>query len=81
MNKFYHALDKIVHFQLCKILLATATHSQLEAMMTKDLPYFSNFSQDLNNCLNGANCQGLRDIVQTLGKGNLKYLNLNDLTA
>ena len=68
MNQFYLALDKIFHFQLGKILLATASPSELQAMMSNDLPYFTHFSQEIDQCLNNASCQGVRDLVTTLSK-------------
>ena len=68
MGQFYFALDKIFHFQHGKILLATASQSDIEAMMTKDWPYFTHYSQEIEECFNNASCQGVRDLVQTLGK-------------
>ena len=68
MAQFYLALDKIFHFQLGKILLATVSLPDIEAMMAKDWPYFSHYSQEIDQCLNNASCQGVRDLVQTLGK-------------
>ena len=68
MNRFYLALDKIFHLQLGKIFLATKSPSELQAMKTKDWPYFSNYSQEIDQCLKNASCQGVKDIIQTLGK-------------
>ena len=68
MNQFYLALDKIFHFQLGKILLATVSPSDIETMLAKDWPYFSHYSQEIDQCLNNASCQGVKDLVQTLGK-------------
>ena len=66
--QFYLALDKIFHFQLGKILLATVSPTNIEAMMAKDWPYFDNYLQETYQCLNHTNCQRVRDIIQTLGK-------------
>ena len=66
-NEFFLALDKIFHFQLGKILLAISSPSQLQTMRDKDLPYFTHYSQDLDQCLNGASCLGVTDLVNTLG--------------
>ena len=68
MNTFYLALDKIFHFQLGKILLATTSLSQLQTMMTKEWPYFINYSQEIDQCLWGPSCQGVMNIVKTLGE-------------
>ena len=68
LNAFYLALDKIFHFQLVKILLATTSLSQLQTMMSKEWPYFTNYSQEIDQCLGGTSCQGVMDIVKTLGE-------------
>ena len=68
MAQFYLSLDQIFHFQLGKILLATVSPSDIESMITKDWPYFSHYSQEINQCLNNASCKGISDLVQSLGK-------------
>ena len=67
-NQFYLMLDKLFHFQLGKILLAISTKFQLKAMKDKDWPYFSQYSQEMDQCLSGETCQGTMDIVQGLGE-------------
>ena len=52
-------MDKIFHFQLGKILLATVTPSDIKTMLNKDWPYFSHYSQEIDQCLNNASCQGI----------------------
>ena len=71
MNQFYLALDQIFSFHLGEILLATASPSELQAMIAKDLPYFTHYSHEIDECLSGASCQGIMNLVQTLG--NLIY--------
>ena len=66
MNGFYLILEKIFPLQLGKILLATASSSQLQEMVTKDWPYFTQYSQDIDPCLNGSSCP----FVQSLGNFN-----------
>ena len=68
INQFYLSLDKIFHFHVGKILLATASPSQIEAMMAKDWPYFMKYSKEIGQCLHGTSCQGVNGIVQTLGE-------------
>ena len=68
MNKFFLALDSIFNLQFGKILLATSSPLQLEAMIAKDWPYFSHYAKEINQCLSGTSCQGVTDIVNTLGK-------------
>ena len=68
LNKFYLDLDQIFHFQLGKILLATASPSELQAMIAKDLPYFTHYSKEIDECFNGVSCQGINNLVQIIGK-------------
>ena len=67
-NQFYLILEKKFHFQLGKILLAISTKTQLKDMKDKDWPYFSQYSQEMDQCLSGESCQGMMDIVQGLGE-------------
>ena len=55
MNQIFAELDKIFHFQLGGILLATAPPSQLHSMVTWILPYFT--QDQLNKCLSDSSCQ------------------------
>ena len=67
LHNFFASLDKIFNFQLGKILLATASSSQLKAMLAKDWPYFVKYSVEIKQCLSGVSCQGVVDLVETLG--------------
>jgi hypothetical protein len=66
-NKFYLALDKIFHFQVGKILLATSTHEELQSMVAEGWPFFAHYSQEVEKCLRNTSCRGGRDMVNTLG--------------
>ena len=68
LNQYYLSMDKIYNFQLGKILLATASHQQLDSMGAQDWPYFIHYTQEIEECLRGAECRGVRDLVHTLGK-------------
>ena len=68
IRKFYLDLDKIFHFKYGKILLATASPVQLKAMMAKKLPFFSNFSHEIEQCLSSASCRGIGDLINTPGR-------------
>ena len=68
MAQFYAALDNIFNLQFGKILLATASLSQLEDMMAKDLPYFAKYSHEIDQCIKNASCQKVVNLIQTLGK-------------
>ena len=67
VNEFYLALNHTFDFQYGKILLATSTFSKLKTMMEKDWPYFTPYSQEIKQCLSGASCQGIINIVSSSG--------------
>ena len=75
--EFYTASDKAFDLQIGKILLATASSSQLEDMLAMELPYFTQYFIYVNLCFNGTGCQGILDHVQTLGKthSSLAFIN------
>ena len=68
LNQFVIALDNIFSFQLGLILMATASPSQLKAMMAADWPYFHKHSQEIDQCLNHENCSGVKHLFHDLGK-------------
>ena len=67
VNSFYLALDNVFKFKLGQILLATASPSELQGMVDKEWPYFAKFSKELEMCLDGSNCQGVREQIKSLG--------------
>ena len=67
-NEFYQLLDKILHLQYGKVLLALSTRSQLQDLLDKDLPFFTNFTQDVRKCLNDSKiCERVQHLIQSLG--------------
>ena len=68
VTAFYHALDSILHLQYGKVLLATAPRNHLERVLERGWPYFTNISHHVSMCLNGTNCQGALDVVNSLGE-------------
>ena len=68
LNEVYFSLDKIFNFKIGKIILATSSSSQLEAMMAKGWPFITPYSQEINQCLSGDSCHGVRNLVKSLGK-------------
>ena len=67
LNNLYHVLEGMFNLQLGKILLATVSHQQLQIMIAKDWPYFTQYQPHVNECLNGTNCQTVMDLVNSLG--------------
>ena len=68
INEFYLAIDKHFRFEYGKILVATATRTQLKDMLVENWPFFDNFRTELVGCLNGINCERVEDLINTLGK-------------
>ena len=73
LNQFYHDLDNIFHFQFGKIFLAQSSLGHMQDIMAKDWPFFANFSDEIKQCLSGATCQVVTDLVQTLGKNSSQF--------
>ena len=67
INDFFLAMDKHFRFQYGKILLAILPRFQLNKMINKDWPFFEHFRTELDECLNGTNCNSLEDLIATLG--------------
>ena len=65
MAKFYLALDRVFHFQLGQILVATASPTELQAMLDMDWPYFKSCKEELIQCLGGVSCLS---VLNTLGR-------------
>ena len=68
LNNFYLALDKKFHFQYGKILLATSSSQQFDRLITKGWSFFSRYKQEIEQCLKNTSCQGVSDLVQSLGE-------------
>ena len=68
LNNFYLALDKKFHFQYGKILLAISSPQQFDRLITKGWSFFSHYKQDIEQCLKNNSCQGVSDLVQSLGE-------------
>ena len=65
---FFEAANKIFQLEYGKILLAISSSSQLEEMVDKGLPYLANYTEAARSCFNGSSCNGVRGVVDTLGK-------------
>ena len=65
INQFYQSLAKIFNLQYGNILLATNNPSQIQKIIFDELPFFSNYSQDIDSCLRGEDC---KEVEQMLGR-------------
>ena len=67
LNDYFQSLNRTFNFEYGKILMALSSPSELQAMMDKNSPYFTNFSKDIHLCLSGDSCHGLMDSIKSLG--------------
>ena len=68
MGQFYLVLEKMFNLQFGKLLLALSTKKELQIMLDKKLPFFSNFENEVKMCLENISCAKLDDLIETLGK-------------
>jgi hypothetical protein len=68
IGRFYQELNKTFNFRHGRILVALSSPSELEAMLALDLPYLTPYRQQIEECIKGANCQGVTDLIENLGK-------------
>ena len=64
---FYMELAAVLDLQYRKVLLATSSKSQLQAVIDNDWPFFANNTYLVKDCLLHFNCGGVQDILQSLG--------------
>ena len=67
LNMFYKDLDRKMDLMFGRVLLALSTHSQLKTMLAKDLPYVTQYAEEINLCSSETNCTGITALISTLG--------------
>ena len=78
MKEFYGVLANTFGLQYGKIMVATSTKSQLQAVIDNDWPFFGNNTELVQSCLKDSRCGGIKDIINSLGwyfktKFSIKY--------
>ena len=66
-KEFYDVLATTLNLQYGDILLATASKSQLQAVIDNDWPFFTNHTDLVKTCLKDSDCDSIQDIAQKLG--------------
>ena len=61
---FYQHLEKSFNLELGRILLAVSSPSELQAMLIKNLPYITPFSNEIEACFNNKDCSALGNLVK-----------------
>ena len=68
LGKFYKDLDQMMDLKLGRVLLAISSQSQLETMLAKDLPFVTEYAEEIHLCSSEKNCTGLTALVNTIGE-------------
>ena len=66
-KEFYLVFAQTLQLQYGKVLLATGSKSQIQAVLDNDWPFFANYTEMVKTCLDDYRCEGLQDIFQMLG--------------
>ena len=65
---FYMDLAATLNLQYGNILLATSTKSWLQALIDNDRLFFTNYTDEVRNCILDSKCVIFQDIIQKQGK-------------
>ena len=67
VKDFYFVLASTLDLQYGNILLATSTKSQLQEVIDKDWPFFTNNTDLVKTCIRYSDCDSIQNILQKLG--------------
>ena len=67
VREFYFVLASTLDLQYGNILLATSTKSQIQEVIDKDWPFFTNKTDLVKACIKDSDCDSIQNIVQKLG--------------
>ena len=67
-RQFYQKLADTLDLQYGSILLTTTTTAEMKAVILNQWPFFTNYTDQVQNCLEESNCDTFQDINQNLGK-------------
>ena len=69
LHELFNELDNEYNFQLGPALIAISSECQLEEMAKLELPFFTNYKDLINKCIDvGQDCSQLDALVQSSGK-------------
>ena len=66
-KEFYAVLASSLNLQYGNVLLATSTKSQLQEVLNKDWPFFTNNTASLTTCLKDSDCESIQDMFEIKG--------------
>ena len=67
VGQFFYVLADTLDLQYGSILLATSTTAQLKAVIKKDWPFFTNYTDLVKQCLQESNCDSIQNIYRNIG--------------
>ena len=67
-GEFYLDLQRFFNLELGRILLSLSSLSELEDLLIQDLPFFTPYMGDIQQCLSGHDCRGVRQLIKSLGE-------------
>ena len=67
-KQFYQILASTLDLQYGNLLLATSTKAQLQAVMRNKWPFFTNYTDLVEDCLREEHCSFLQNVFRNLGK-------------
>ena len=73
LTMFYKDLDRMMNLKFGRILLALSTPSQLKTMLAQDLPFVTEYAEDIELCSSQNNCTGIAALINTIGEFWLQY--------
>ena len=64
LNKFYKVIDEMFKLEYGNILFASSSKKDLQKMLDNDWPFLTNHTEMVKECLLGASCQSVKDLVR-----------------
>ena len=68
LGMFYKQLNQMMDLKFGRILLALSTPMQLKTMLAQDLPYITEYAQEIERCTTENNCTGITALINTIGE-------------
>ena len=67
-KQFYHVLAPYLNLQYGNVLSATSSIEQMQHYIRNDWPFFANYTDLVEKCVQERNCDSTQDIFRNLGK-------------
>ena len=67
LTDIYHQMDQKVNFSTGKVLIGLSTDSELQTLLGQQIPYLTKHAADIKLCLEGKDCNGINNLLDSLG--------------